>query len=504
MRLASSFGREHRHGLGSVGVALAALGILGGCGGGPGAAVAGGSSGSSSAGSSSSSGGDSADVTGTWVNRYFLSGGATMMKPTSFPAGIQAMVQQGTQWVTFPGTGLPDGSFVIPGVPQGPYLVGGELGTLVTSERVTDLGADYRGRPDIVQTQGTSNEITATMTGLDTWAFEDQVGWLSPNSVGAAFAPVGPGPSAGDTSLQGASFYYFGGLVAGSEGDVLYAIQTIDTITQVQQTTIARFASFTGLEQAPGTALDDSGAFTPTVADQSLSIDFRGTQFAALMPQVNPMAHGIARAGISTMPYAASAATLGGVQDLFDFASSSDVNLGQVHYADPFPPGFGQVLYASTDVEVPFPAPGGGAPAMATASVGIVVPIDKAGLASIEPLLSPVQAPQIDGQDAFGTLTGLSASPTLSWKPPSLGKPAGYEVLIHVITSVGPDALVGNGATFTTTGTSLTLPPGTLAAGRTYVFQIRALATAIDLAKQPFRASASGATADVITGTSTM
>ena len=203
------------------------------------------------------------------------------------------------------------------------------------------------------------------------------------------------------------------------------------------------------------------------------------------------------------MPYAAAAATLGGVQDLFQFLSSTDVNLGEVHYANPFPPSFGQVLYASNDVTVAFPVDGG-APAMARASVSVVVPLDKAGLASIEPLLSPPQAPQINGQDAFGTLAGISSTPTLSWKPPALGKPAGYAVQTHVITTFGTDGVVGNGPTFTTTATSLTLPPDSVQSGFTYVFQITALATSIDLSKQPFRASASGASADVITGTSTM
>jgi hypothetical protein len=488
----------------SIAVALAAASLLAGCNGGADVAVAGGSGSGSSSAASSSSGGIPGDVTGTWVNHYFLADGNTVSVPSDFAAGVQVMVQQGGQWATIVGTTATDGSFVVVGVPEGPYLIGGEHGYLQTEERVVDLGADYLGRPDAVQTQGVGTMIAGHLTGLEPWADNDTVTWQSPNSRGEGF--LFDGVATGDTGLTGETCLYTGGLVDGEKGDVLYVTQT-SSQTEPKGTILeklVRFASFAAVQQMPGATLDVTGAFTQPATGEAMTVDFHGAEFLALAPAVNPGAIGsLAAMGIDAVPRGATVATLGGGMELFDVESNDDVDLGSVSYAAPFPPSFTQVLYAGSGVSVPYMVPGATMPAFASAEISIVVPRSLAGTGPIVPLLSPVQGTQIDGQDASLPLTGISSTPTLTWNPPAIGKPAGYMVTVHVVTAFQGQSVVGNGAMVTTAARSVTLPPGSVMPGFTYFFQITALATNVDLGKQPFRASPTGASADLLTATAT-
>src|SRR6185437_5423423 len=103
-------------------------------------------------GASSGGGEGGGGVTGTFTNRYFLVDGSTVTKPadlTGMP--IQALVQEGSDWTTYLGTGHSDGTFTIPGVPEGPYVLAMPPFYRYTSSREVDLQNDFIGRSDAAE-----------------------------------------------------------------------------------------------------------------------------------------------------------------------------------------------------------------------------------------------------------------------------------------------------------------------------------------------------------------
>ena len=46
------------------------------------------------------------------------------------------------------------------------------------------------------------------------------------------------------------------------------------------------------------------------------------------------------------------------------------------------------------------------------------------------PRLSPARAPTLNGQDAFGNLTGVGLTPRLAWSAPAAGQPTHYLVRV--------------------------------------------------------------------------
>jgi hypothetical protein len=104
--------------------------------------------------------------------------------------------------------------------------------------------------------------------------------------------------------------------------------------------------------------------------------------------------------------------------------------------------------------------------------------------APIQPLVSAVISPTIDGQDALaGTgLTGVALAPTLAWQPPATGTPTSYRVELVRLTRSGTATvgariaeLVIDGAT-----TALALPPGLLQGATTYVARVTARSSPTD------------------------
>ncbi len=487
---------------------LAAAGFLAGCGGGgevamSGGTTSGGGAGGATSASSSGTGGALAEVSGTCVTQWFLADGSIVDRPVDLSAGIQAQVLEGTQWVTFPGTGAADGSFVIPGVPAGPYLIGvnGSGGYLYTSERTLDLGWDRSGRPDAVPATSPT-EIAGNITGLAPWSSADQIDWISPNTRGLAWGTSDPPLSQGATVLDG-SFPYTGGLVDGSKGDVLHAVQYAPTsAASTSYTTIARFASFAGLEQTDAASLGVTGTFSEPPADQTLAVDFRGSQFEAVALAGNPTAV----AGDTSVGINAQASDAGPVANLFALSpqTGGDVNLGEVSYANPFPAAWGQVFSVQVTASASY-AVAGASPVLLGAGVVMTVPVEQAGAGPIVPLVGQVQEPRINGEDAFGTLSGISLPVTLTWKPPSIGTATGYRVDVIALSVVGGVTTVGGGgASISTTETSLTLPPEMVGPGLTYVFGITAWATANDIGKQPFRPVGVQAWASLVTSAVTL
>lgn len=180
-------------------------------------------------------------------------------------------------------------------------------------------------------------------------------------------------------------------------------------------------------------------------------------------------------------------------------ANESDLNLGTISYGNPFPAAWGTSLSAGCTWGMSYTAHGASAPATQGGGVYLWMPPEKASAGPIEPLVTPVLEPLVDGKDAFGPLDGISATPTLSWKKPAVGAPNFYRVYIGELTNEDGASSLPLTTTMTTTDTKLSLPPDLLQKGHAYVFTIVAIVSERDGETAPFRGSATFGYADVLT-----
>jgi hypothetical protein len=459
--------------------------------------------GHSSSATGTGGGAPASDVKGTVVYHYH--GEAGVLDQPAALTGVQvlAYVMENGAWKPYPGAGHDDGSFTIPDVPAGPFLV--DVGGLYlhTTARELDLGADLGGRPDAVVPSNPSL-VGGDLQNLSPWSTGDLVEWVSPGAGGVAYGfSNGADLPAGATSIGTLTSDWLGSLVDGNKGDVLYVTQLhMQTAATTYYASVVRFASFENIEQVDGSLTSVMGAFTGVPADQTVTVDIRGSEFAKHGKEVNPGATGAAY-DLATAPGAGALGMLGFSADLLDvYPGESDAKVN-AQIGNPFPAAWGTTVYAGETFNVDFTAQGATAATSQYGSIIVTAPPDQAAAGPIVPVVTPVLSPTIDGKDAFGAVDGLSLTPTLAWKAPAVGTPSGYGVTVYRLSNVGGASQLDYRAYVATTDTSLTLPPDLLEKGQSYVFVITARVSPIDMASAPNRASPSWASADAITGVAT-
>ncbi|MGN6108408.1 MAG: hypothetical protein ACTHU0_25105, partial [Kofleriaceae bacterium] len=153
-------------------------------------------------------------------------------------------------------------------------------------------------------------------------------------------------------------------------------------------------------------------------------------------------------------------------------------DLGDLDMVSPFPAEtvFGRFV---SQYPVELRRPDGFVP-IAHAEIGAMTHELPTQAAPAAPLIGPVTAVTVGGQDAFGGPRGVGATPVIAWEPPALGTPSAYEV--SVLGPGGDDPRYGYGwfpvAVFHIPGdaTSLQLPPELLDPTFPYAIAIRAIA----------------------------
>ena len=325
----------------------------------------GGSTSSSTSSTSSGGGGaggcgDACDaVTGTAMDSWIGETSIVEVPVDLSAATIEALVPPaaGGTWQTIAGSGLADGTFTIPGVPDAPYFLRLVFGNgvpiyVVTSAREVDLGTERAGRPDAVAPTIEPTNLVANITNLDPWQGTDDIEWFVANTNAwttllFASSPPDNQPSNGDTALSALTLdwtsAYGAALIDDTKGDVL-AVEQLSTqkgVNNILYTVVTRFASFSDIAQMDGASVMNDGAFTSVPQDQSISLDLRPTQFTDLLAEVNPSASELDfGVYISTLPGAGMYGGFGNSADLFALqlgAGLPDVDLGTVAYGNPYP-----------------------------------------------------------------------------------------------------------------------------------------------------------------------
>ena len=179
-------------------------------------------------------------------------------------------------------------------------------------------------------------------------------------------------------------------------------------------------------------------------------------------------------------------------------AITTDTDFGTLQYGDPFPSAWARTISLCQESTAAIPIPDSSATATFILTDTATVAPSNTPLA---PVVLPVQSPTINGGGSiFGATVLNSTIVTLNWTAPAGTVPFGYAVRTYVQTTAGGLATyAATGAAFSTSSTSITLPP--LAGGNTYVFSITADADGTaNMQTSPFRSSLPTGYATVVSG----
>jgi hypothetical protein len=415
----------------------------------------------------------------------------------------------------------PDGSFVIPAASVLPYtlcftLSGATVCTDTTADAI-DLGYDALGRPDLAS-PSSPTPVTLTLSNLEMW--NPPTDQIQLTSSGADVSdPITPPFRVGDTGgtvvedwsrpAAGAPLHLLAPVDALFVHQLSAQTSTLGTrIVYYSAATRATSGALTGIALASGQGATASANLAPLALSASLPIQWATGEFerhqtamapsarAALGPEPHAL---VVAANAHSLDYPAPSAA--GAPELLSLALPS--GLGDVattlYYGRFLPALWLEWCGARFAAEVSYLAPGATTALVDEAWIERRDPLPtQAG--PIVPAVSPVLAPQIDGQDALSARSGpVSATPTLSWSAPAVGAPTAYVVEVYQLLARGTSTERNRVLRYTTKALQVTVPPGLLEGGATYYARISALITTVPYDVAPFRWANVYALADVLT-----
>lgn len=420
---------------------------------------------------------------------------------------VAANVPDGSGGYTvLPGTGTSSGTFTIPNVPAGFYLL--QIGRLYLWTRNSvvdaDLNQDYRST---VVAADNNTTMSFDLTNLRAWRSPDsfEVVCSDNASFDLYFAAVG------DTTFTG-TFPYFGDLSDASQGDQYYMFQLMtQKVKGVPFAALGRFIAPPKFTQAQGSDTLIAGKLKTIRQTGKFEANINGADLTAQTMAANPNAAMTSTSVLldvypGTMAKGFSTAT----PDLvaYGFAPgtpfiTTNGDLGQVRYGNPFPPKK-WTLFAgySYSAATNYTAPGATNSTPLASLVEDLTTTLPSTTSPMTPLVGVVQKPSINGKKFFQDQTGVGMTPLLKWSPPSVGKATFYDVRGYELSNDGlGNTLINQVMRLRTASTSLRIPPGRMSAGLGYVFLVRPFyIPGLNFVKTPFMSGPTSAWADVLSG----
>ncbi len=387
---------------------------------------------------------------------------------------------------TYPAIGTQEGTFIIPGVPEGEYLLRFEpTRYLVTYNRQLDLSESVLGRPQVeAPLPGTT--LTVSLEGLAASEGSDLAFTAAGAGVGYAFfGNVGVYPEWGSTTFN-ATVDYAGllainsgrGLVAQGDELVIHQLQTQPVSgSLLDVATATRALRTTELDMING----QDTLLTGTLSELTLQpLDVYLPVWA-----LNNQAGGVNSSATLSMVLAGVMATPQGgrlvgpplaASELFWAAIDPAGNFEQrleYSYGNPFP-GWSESFYWVGLYEREYLAPGAATSTRFRGQLYSEQPREWLTPYLTLPLV-PVGSATVDGLSFQWDGNGISQAPFLSWGTPYQGYPSGYEVFVYRLEAdENQRTRRTKVASFITHNTWLRIPRGMLSVGETCFFVIRA------------------------------
>jgi len=437
-------------------------------------------------------------------------------------------------WVTFPGghtatdgsfvQGTFDsaGSFVIPGVPGGAYVLSfldaSGLRWLVDgNSSAIDLGYDLLGRAT-TSAPRSFTMLKLTFHGLFAW--RQSVAELEASSSSAnVWAEV---PTAGqilDTNTDAQVLMPWLAplsLITPTDTLWLHQLTPMSNLSGLTYLGAVRWAALEGLTLVEGGSSSVDVPMSGLFLTGSLPVSWDPTQFEVHLSNMAPASRLLAgvvpahRVSVLASPYGSTATgpqLAGGSAELarLDLAAGAGpLTLTQpLAYGQFLPSWWKEIREVRYAAAVAYRSPG---------STSGIVEVSQLGsrsampaTSSLNPVVTPPQAFRINGSSALADLAApVTLTPTLSWTPPLLGAPSFYVLEISQLYAGSDGITVATPVVrYITRSTHVDLPPGSLSAGAVYFARLTAVVTSAALDSAPLRRSAIEAYADALTGTFT-
>jgi hypothetical protein len=424
---------------------------------------------------------------------------------------IAAYVPTGSSYNVITGAGTSTGTFTIPGVPKGFYLLQFGSSYLWTSNTMVDLDFNENYRSTGVAANS-STQITFDLTNLNAWQSTDAFEIVCPNN--AAFESTddylyGAG-TPGETAFTG-TYPYVGNLSDASLKDQYY---TEDLVTQevggYPFPALAGYYAPPKFTQAQGSDISIDGNFKTIPQTNAFEANINGADLAAQAVAANPNAT-LTNTGIALDVHPGSLAKGDSTStpDLilyegFDGGApliTSNGDLGPVSYGNPYPASWplfvGYTYYAATNVL----APGATNNAQVLTYVETITTNLPSTTSPLTTIVGVVQNPSISGTSFFTNQSGVGLTPLLQWSAPSVGTATYYQVTVDQLTNNSGNTEYATIATLSTQQTSLQIPTGVLTSGQAYVFIVTATyVSGLNFARTPYFYGPTTAWAQVLSG----
>lgn len=473
---------------------------------------------------------------------YWVSDLTTTPLPTDFSGGIDAYVldasADGGVVVYHGGAGAAGaGTFEIDGVPMGAeyYLVfpdyngSGQDVYVFTTERSLDLSYYYAGRTNVVVSDAGADAPANAVTGAYDYDLYGVPGGaygyptLSTYTQGAAGVSLNPGnaydpltfqPTSdasfdNDAHLWGQDPIYTGTpLVNGKAGDVTYVMlyDAIDASLGQPQIAVRGFSTngfstadgggvLTGTAQPVAPPPSPDGGGMTVQWDRGSFVEYSGQISSANVPTQQDLY-------VQALPAADAGGPYANPPLLYEYglggstATDTNVETVPITFGNPFPASWG--LFVVVDMYVKSPAtvavpPDAGIDAstalyQANGDIQCAYPLPDFNGQTLQPLVGPPQMLQVNGQPAFETHANAGLQPTVTWMPPgTTAQPNQYAVGVRELVFLPNGRATATVKSYLqTTSTTLTIPPGVLQAGHTYVFAVNSIYSAGRATNQPF------------------
>ncbi|MBL8922127.1 MAG: hypothetical protein JNJ54_24975 [Myxococcaceae bacterium] len=447
-----------------------------------GGSAAGGSAAGGSAAGGSAAGGSAGDVTGTVTSLNYLVNGTTAMSPFNLSAvAIEAWVPNGSSYTVLTGTGQVNGTFRVPNVPMGPYLMRVGASFLQTTARQTTFYSYNVGRAGAAVANVNPTTMNLNLTGALPWINgQDQIVWVSPN-LGNTFYNFqsfsSTMPTVGATSINLSVNMNGVELASQAAGDDTWALQFRGVADggYFQGGVVAggQLPPFTQ-QNGQTTTVSATLLSPPTLPSLTQSFNWNLNAFSAL--QLSLPAGTNPRGTFVLSPFPATTGNTLGVVDLW-FAQIPAANLPPSSFTlvTPFPSGWaitGRVFFV---VDTPRTVAGTSGPAALISGFGHFDSMATLTSSPITPRLGPVTNVTLNGTPFTSDRTSVGTM-TLNWTPPSLGTPNTYFIGVNRLTGVaGMPTAIAESFTVSVAGPPFVVPSQLLVAGQPYVFEINAV-----------------------------
>ncbi|MDP3154444.1 MAG: hypothetical protein Q8N23_17335 [Archangium sp.] len=427
------------------------------------------------------------DVTASGTRTFLLADGGTITDlPNLSTSTVGAWITDDGGLVYRAGSGQTNGTFVVPNVPQGPYLLRLNNTFYATSSRALVLDYDLVGRPDSAPASIDPTNLTFSVTGLNTWGTNDYLSFISFNagqSELVGFERYGTNvPTAGVTSYIGTLNYFlysnaFGSqMIDSAQGDTAFLTQhsyVVDGGTG--SASVTRVMEVTSLSMADGQSRTVAGNMV-VPPQTSFTYDYRGADYSAAAAQLNPGTYRLFLASLYQTPFPRQNTGDAFAEALNWYAYEPEVPSTTMNTALPYGATWSTVAYVAYRVPLQRTLPGSTAQAYSSQFISLFS-LQTFTSAPVQPVLGPPVTARLNNADFMLDQVGVGLTPTVTWGAPTLGTAQRYRLVVDRLT-------VSNGATRTaatftidTPNTTFTFPPGLLVAGQTYVMSLTAYST---------------------------